>query len=203
MAEELQQLLNRINDDYLKKAESEKDTLIANAKDEAAKIIAAAEAAAEARKAEAEAAAAGFQARAEAAAKQAARDVVLALHAELQARMERAVGQAAAGALTPEFMAGIIQELAAAFIKSPDGEVTVLASVRESGKLADALRGSLSESFKVAPQVFPNAGIRNGMQVSFNGSDVYFDFTDAAVRELLKSYLGAELGKLFDGEEKK
>ena len=45
MAEDLQQLLDRINRDYLSKAEAEKDSLIAAAKAEASGILADARAA--------------------------------------------------------------------------------------------------------------------------------------------------------------
>ncbi len=200
MAEELQQLLNRINKDYLNEAEAEKNAIIKEAQARAAEIKAAAEAEAQALRNEAEAAAASFLSRAEATAQQAARDAALEFRAELERRMEQIAGQAAADALTPEFMAQIIAGLAKD-MQNTDDSVTVLAASRDAEALSKALRGSLAASFRTEPRIFPKSSIRSGMQVSFNGSDVYYDFTDSAVREILKPYFGAELGKLLDGND--
>ncbi len=200
MAEELQELLTRINNDYLQKAEAEKEEILTAARAEAARIVAEAEAAAAAKKAEAEKAAAGFQARSEAAARQAARDVVLALRAELESRLNRALSRNASAALTPEFMGELIRNLAAAFAANPNGEVTVLTSSRDAEALRGVLSGTLRESFREEPRVFASAGIRGGFQVSFNGADVYYDFSEAAIRELLAGYLGGELAKLLESD---
>ena len=95
MAEDLQQLLDRINRDYLSKAEAEKDSLIAAAKAEAAGILADAKAEAEKIREQAQKDADQFAARGEAAARQAARDIVLSLKNDLKKLLENAVGKAA------------------------------------------------------------------------------------------------------------
>ncbi len=201
MAEELQQLFNRINSECLEKAEQEKNEILSAARAEAARIIAEAKKEAAEREKAAEAAAAGFQKRAEAAARQAARDVILALRGELEARLARAIDENAAKALTPEFMAGLVNDLAAAFVKNPGGEITVLAAARDAGKLKDALKATLNESFRQNAAVFTATGVKSGLQISFNGSDVYYDFSDAAIRDLLSGYLGGELARLFEADE--
>lgn len=198
MAEELQHLLRRINDDYLQKAEAEKEERIAQARAEAERIVAEAQKQAAEMIAKAEKEADGFRRRAEAAAGQAARDVALSLRGELEKRLRKAVILAAGKALTPEFMTGLIRDMAAAFAADPNAEMTVLSSRRDAEALKTMLKATLGESFKTEPSVFPAADIKNGMQISFRGDDVYFDFTDAAVSEMLSQYLGAELGKLLN-----
>lgn len=203
MAEELQQLFDRINSECLVKAEQEKNEIITAARAEAARIVAEAKRDAAERDKAAEQAAENFRKRAEAAAKQAARDVVLALRGELETRLARAIDASTAQALTPELMAALIKELAAAFIKDPNGEIKVLTSVRDAEKLSAALKATLNESFRQNTRVLGSQSIRNGMQLSFNGADVYYDFSDAAIRELLSGYLGGELAKLFAADDSK
>jgi len=203
MAEELQQLFDRINSECLVKAEQEKNEIITAARAEAARIVAEAKRDAAEREKSAELAAENFRKRAEAAAKQAARDVVLALRGELETRLARAIDANTAQALTPELMAALIKELAAAFIKDPNGEIKVLTSVRDAEKLSATLKATLNESFRRNARVFGAQSIRNGMQLSFNGADVYYDFSDAAIRELLSGYLGGELAKLFAADDSK
>ena len=203
MAEELQQLFDRINSECLVKAEQEKNEIITAARAEAARIVAEAKRDAAERDKAAELSAENFRKRAEAAARQAARDVVLALRGELETRLARAIDANTAQALTPELMASLIKELAAAFIKDPNGEIKVLTSVRDAEKLSATLKATLNESFRQNTRVLGSQSIRNGMQLSFNGADVYYDFSDAAIRELLSGYLGGELAKLFAADDSK
>ncbi len=198
MAEELQELLSRINRDYLQKAEKEKEEIVSGARAEAARIVAEAEAAAAATRAEAEKAAAAFRDRSEAAARQAARDVVLALREELKRRLAAALGRGASAAMTPEFMGRLIRDLAKSFAADSGRRIAVLAPGRDADALRDVLRGTLRESFREEPQVFASSGIRSGFQVSFDGDDVYYDFSEEAIRDLLSDYLGGELAKLLE-----
>ena len=195
MAEELQALLDRINGEYLKQAEAQKDKILADARTKADALIASARAEADKLRAQAEQDAEAARARSEAAAWQAARDIVLGLREELAKRLDRAVGEAAGAALTPELMAETVRAMAQS---SGAEEVRILTGVRDAEDLAKLVRGTLAESFRKTPEVFPDRNIRAGMQVAFNGSDMYADLTDDAVRELVGAHLGAELARLLD-----
>ena len=87
MAEDLQGLLNKIHTDGIRKAEEEKAAILADAKKEAAKIIAEAKAQAEADSEKAKAFAAAEQDKAVKAIQQASRDAVIALKADLLAKL--------------------------------------------------------------------------------------------------------------------
>lgn len=195
MAEEFQALLDRINNEYLQKAEAEKASILNQAKAEAESIVETARKEAEHLRVQAENDAEAARARAEAAARQAARDIVLGLREELTKRLDRAVADAAGKALTPELMAEVIKNMAAA---SGADEVNVLAGVRDAENLRQILCGTLRASFRQAPEVFPNRNIHAGMQVAFQGEDMYVDLTDEAISELLRAHLGSELGRILD-----
>ncbi len=197
MAEELQSLLEKINSEGVKKAEAERDAILAAAKIEADKIIADAKAQAEATRSRAEAEAEALKNRAESAIRQAARDIVLELKAELEARLRTAIENAGAAALTPEFMASLISELAAKFAASPDTEISVRSAVRDADALDAALRGALANSFKQQPKVLRDGAIRGGFEVSFGDGQLYFDFTEEALTELVGAYAGEGIARIF------
>ena len=195
MAEEFQSLLERISKEYLAKAEAQADAVLKDARVQAEALLADARVQADKLRAQAENDAEAARRRAEAAMKQAARDMVLGLREELARRLFRVLADKTAEAMTPERMAELVRAMALA----ADAEsVTVLASAGDAGALQSLLKGSLRESFRAEPEVFPNRNIRAGMQVAFNGEDLYADLTDGAVCELLKPHLGGELARLLE-----
>ena len=198
MAEELQSLLEKIQNDGIQKAEAERDAIIAGARSEAAAIVKEAEEKAALLRQTAEAEAASVRSRAESSIRQAARDIVLKLKAELESRLNRALSASAKAAMTPEFMAELIREMVKDFAKDPDARVTILASERDAEALAAVIRETLGASFKEAPQVFADASVKGGMQVGFNNDEVFFDFSVEAITSLIGSYAGERLARILE-----
>ena len=197
MAEELQSLLDKIYADGVQKAEAEAARIIENAKKQAQEIRSEAEAQAAAAVKDAADQAAALETRAEAAIKQAARDVLLQLQAELQNRIEKAVAGAAEEALTPQFMTELIRSMAAAFAADPAADVTVLTAAKDAAALEGTLKAALAASFKQQPKVLASAGVKGGMEVSFQDGKLYFDFTSDAITELVAAYIGPRLGAML------
>ena len=197
MSEELQSLLEKINADGVQKAEAERSRIIADAEKEAAAIIAAAKAESEKLKNQAQAEADNFHQRALSAARQSARDIMLQLRTELNSRLAAAIGNAAAQALTPEFMAALIKELTTAFAASPDTELTIQCAVKDRAALDAALKNALAGSFKTDPEIFASAHISSGMQIEFKNDNACFDFSGDAVADLLTAYAGSRMAEIF------
>lgn len=189
--EYLNELLERINRDYLRQAETRRDEVIAEAEKQAAALIENAKKQAAETAVVAEKQAADLKQRAEAAARQAARDILRELTAELDRRLQKAVGEAAGAALTPDFMAGIIERMADALAKDPGCDLQAIVTPRD----AEAIRAALPETLRKSLRA--EGRFRSGLQIG-TGDDAYFDLTAASVEELFRSYLGAELGKLLD-----
>ena len=200
MAEELQSLLEKINQDGIMKAEAERAKIIANAEQEAADIIANARKEAADITANAAKDAESLAQRTAGALAQSRRDIILQLREELTARLNDAVQDAAGKALEPEFMAQLIKELALAFSAKPDAPIHVRTSVKDAAKLDQALRAALADSFAREPKVFPGKEIADGMEVSFDGGKCFYDFTLDAVSDLLNEYLGEKLSAVFKAE---
>ena len=198
MAEELQSLLEKIQNDGIKKAEAERDAILDRARSEAAAIIRAAEEEAERLKKTAETDAASTTARAESSIRQAARDIALKLKVELEERLTKAISASAKSAMTPEFMASLIADMAKDFARNPDAEITVLTSGRDAEALSALVRDTLGASFKNAPKVFADASVKGGMQIDFNGENVFFDFSAEAITELIGRYTGERLARILE-----
>ena len=198
MAEELQSLLEKIQNDGIKKAEAERDAIIAQAQAEAAKIIKDAEEKAKALRDAAQADAASSVQRAENSIRQAARDIVLKLKAELENRLSLAISASSKSAMTPEFMAELIRDLAKEFAADPEAKITILSSARDAGALASAVKDTLGSSYKNAPQVFADNSVKGGMQISFNDDEVFFDFSVEAITGLVGGYAGEKLARILE-----
>ena len=117
MAEDVQGLLEKIHNEGIAKAQQEKDVILGAAKKEAARIVAEAQAMAENLKHQAELEAEAGQEKAHAAIRQAARDTVIALKADLLAKLNTAVHACIGEAMSPETMKQIILKMADAYIR--------------------------------------------------------------------------------------
>ena len=104
MAEDVQGLLDKIHNDGIAKAEQEKEAIIAAAREEAARIVAEAKEQAENLKKTAQTEAQADHDKANAAIRQAARDAVIALKADLLAKLNAVVHSCIGDAMTPEVM---------------------------------------------------------------------------------------------------
>ena len=197
MADELQSLLQKINDEGVKKAEAERERIIAEANAEAKRLVDEAKTEAEKQLAAAKSECEALQKRAESAVAQAARDILLKLKAELEARLNAAVADATAQALTPELMAEIVRELAAKFVADPDAELKLRCAVKDRDALDAALKSALADSLRKAPTVLADSTVTGGVEVGVDGGKLYFDFSLDAIREVVGAYTGQHIAELF------
>lgn len=200
MAEDIQGLLNRIQSDGIEKAEAEKKRILDDAKKQAEEIVA---------KAKAEAAAimknAGEEAvisenKGKAAVKQAARDVILSLQTELQKRLEAIVRDSLGQAITPEVMGQIIAKMAEKyFAQDNNGTIELLLSPADAAALEAGLKAGLVANLKAKPEIQLSSNIAAGLKIGVKGTDLFFDFSDDALTEVICSYAGPKLAAAIKG----
>lgn len=202
MAEDLQSLLAKIQEQGLDKANAERAAIIKKAEQEAAEITAKAKAAADAMRRAAEEECASLTKRAESAVKQAARDIVLKLNVELKERLNAILQENTANAMTPELMGRIINEMAAAYIKDgkQEAKLEVLVSPKSLEEMNAALKGSLKDSFVKQPTLFADMELGGGLKVSVSGNDVFYDFSDDAITDIVAVYIGPRLAAIVKAE---
>ena len=201
MAEDLQGLLNKIHTDGIQKAEEEKAAILADAKKEAAKIIAEAKTQAESDMEKAKAFAAAEQDKAVKAIQQAARDAVIALKADLLTRLNAVARDCAGRAMTPELMGQIILEMAKAYGKNPSAEVSIelLLPQKEQAEAEALLKSALLADLKAKPKINLTSEFGAGLQISFANDEVFFDFSDEALADILCKFVGPKLAAVIKG----
>lgn len=202
MAEDLQSLLAKIQEQGLDKANAERAAIIKKTEQEAAEITAKAKAAADAMRRAAGEECASLTKRAESAVKQAARDIVLKLNVELKERLNAILQENTANAMTPELMGRIINEMAAAYIKDgkQEAKLEVLVSPKSLEEMNAALKGSLKDSFVKQPTLFADMELGGGLKVSVSGNDVFYDFSDDAITDIVAAYIGPRLAAIVKAE---
>lgn len=201
MAEELQGLLERIHSEGVQKAETEKDALIAKAKEEAQGIVAKATEEAETLRRRAEDDAAKSREKAEATIRQAARDIIISLETELNQRLASCVKGLVAEAMTPELMSDIVKRMLKAYAadKSDEPKLELILPAKDLDAMSQALKQNLAMDVKSQPEFFRGLDFAAGVKVGFKGDDVFFDFSDSAVTELIMSYVGPRLAATIKG----
>ena len=197
MSEELQGLLNKIQAEGLEKAESERARLVAEAKAQAETILADAKAQADKIRKDAEADAEASRKKADAAVRQAARDVIISLKDDLQEKLRAVVREASAQAMTPEAMAGLIAKIAEQFAQNAASGAEVILSAREREDAAQKLIGCLPDVLKKNASVQLGRGFASGFKLGFNDSEVFLDFSDEALAEVICEFVGPKLAAVI------
>jgi len=171
--------------EIIKKAEANAQEIISNAKQSAEKITA-----------EGQQNAAKLQANAEAAVRQAARDTVLVTKENLQKLFDRVFRKEIAKTLSPEFMKDLIVNM----VKSATAETRFEFVVAENDveKLKTLVLAATRDSLKEPVTFRVDRGIAAGFRVARNGEEVYYDFTDQSITEVLQEFLNPAIRTLIE-----
>lgn len=191
MAEELQQLLEKIQHDGVEKANAEAATILAKAKADAAAILKDAESKAAALRAQAETDAKAFEERAQKTISQAARDTVLEVKDAIGRMLEKLLAKDVAAALADPSEAA---KLALAAVN----ELGSNADVAAGEKLAAALKAQLAADAKAGVKVVLDESVGTGFTIRLDGGRVEHDFSESAIVAALAKRLRPDLAKLVN-----
>ncbi len=191
MAEELQQLLEKIQHDGVEKANAEAATILAKAKADAAAILKDAESKAAALRAQAETDAKAFEERAQKTISQSARDTVLEVKDAIGRMLEKLLAKDVAAALADPSEAA---KLALAAVN----ELGSNADVAAGEKLAAALKAQLAADAKAGVKVVLDESVGTGFSIRLDGGRVEHDFSESAIVAALAKRLRPDLAKLVN-----
>ncbi|MBO4527918.1 MAG: hypothetical protein IKX48_09035 [Victivallales bacterium] len=195
MADDLQALLNKINEEGLKKAEQTKADIIAKAQAEAKGIIKKAQEEADDCRAKAQADSQILVQKGEEALRQAARDMMLSLRQQLQSRVKTAVLQLMDATLDAQQMPGIIAQIVESYLQKDGNEdnLELLVNKEQLDTLSAAVKAKLADNLKDRCEFSPAQNITNGFKLAFKDNDVLYDFTDQALADAVASYVGPRI----------
>ncbi|MBE6403826.1 MAG: hypothetical protein E7039_08920 [Lentisphaerae bacterium] len=206
MAEELQSLLEKIHRNGIEKAAAEREEMLSAARKEAEAIVASAKEEAAKLRSVAENDAEALKKRAESAIRQAARDILLDLKSELKKRVEAITRNRLDEALSADFMAGLVADIAKAVLNDPakgsSGTLEVMVSPVKCEELVQKLSAAVGADMVSRISVFPNSAAGRGLKISVDGDQVFFDFSDAALTEMVCEYAGSKVSAVITAEDK-
>lgn len=199
MADELQSLLDRIQSEGLRKAEGERERILAEAKTAAQKTLDQARDEAARLVADAQREADALTGKGREALRQAARDTLLSLRTQLQERLRRIVSVAVNDHFQGEMLASILEIICKAYVShgSTIERLDVLVHEKERWTLEKVFLTRLSADLRTRVNIAPRPDINNGFKLIFNGGDLVYDFTDEALTETLCTFLSPKLAELL------
>lgn len=198
MAEELQNLLEKIQRNGIEKAAAERDEILKQAKAEAEALLAGAKAEADRMRSDAQRDADALKKRAESAIRQAARDILLDLNVELKKRVEAITRTRLDEALSADFMAEIVSGIAQSVLaNNAESDLAVMVSPAKCDELVKKLTAAVGADLVEKVTIFPNSAAGRGLKISVNGDQVFFDFSDAALTEMVCAYAGSRVAAVI------
>lgn len=193
MAEELQQLLEKIQHDGVEKANAEAAAILAKAKADAAAILKDAEDKAATCRTQAEADAAAYAERAGKTISQAARDTVLEVRKAVDALLGNLLAKDVNAALADPAAAAALAGKVIAELALPAGAT---ADVNAGAQLAEALKAQLAAAAGTGVKVVLDETVGAGFSLRLDGGRVEHDFSEAAIAAALAKRLRPDLAKL-------
>lgn len=195
MEVKLENLIEKLKSEGVEGAQKESNEIIEKAKSEADSIIAKAKKDAEEIVAKAETKAQQFQQNSELAIKQAARDGELFFKGKINDLFDKVFKREAKTALTPDLMKEMILKIVDGW--TSDENVELVASEEDVAKLQDVLFTGLKEDLKDGVLIKGGGDIRGGFKIGLKDENVYYDFSDESIAEVLKSFLNPRLNEIL------
>ncbi len=197
MAEEIKDLIAKIQQEGISAAEKQAARIKAEADSQAQKIIAEAKIQAEKIIAQANSEAKKLGESTNASLKQAGRDLLISLRKEINAMLDRLVKLNIHQALSVEELTRIIRELIKNAPLSLGSQIVISLAQKDKDKLEKGFLKQLAEETK--KKIILNAAdeIDSGFIISFDSGKSTFDFSNQALTEYIASSLRPELNKIL------
>ena len=195
MAEELQQLLEKIQHDGVDKANAEAKAITDRANAEAEAIVRKATEEAAAARVRAEADAKAFAERAATTIRQAARDTVLEVKKGIERLFDGLLAQDVKSALAADAAALASEAVRTLAAGSDDTQVAV------GRQLVEALRAQLADNAQNGIKIVTDTSVGNGFSVRLDGGRIEHDFSERAITDALARKLRPDLAKIVKNEE--
>ena len=197
MAEEIKNLIEKIQQEGIKVAAEKAKAIEEQAKKQADLIIENARIQAERLLSEAKDNLAKMEQRQKTLLAQAGRDLLLALKKEINAMLQRLIIQEIQESMTPEAMADILGQLIKVHAKLGKDEIIVTLKKADRDKLEKDFLARLKEEVKKGIVLRPSEEVRGGFIISFDNAKSYFDFSAQALSEYIGTYLKPKLAELL------
>jgi V/A-type H+-transporting ATPase subunit E len=197
MAEEIRDLIEKINQEGIRAAEEKAQNIEAAAKQRADGILAQAKLEAEEMIAAAKNRIFREDEKGKTLLAQAGRDLLLSLRKEINAMLGRIVVFDIQQALTPEALFRLLSEVVRNYSAGESSDITVFLNKEDLETLEKKFLHKLREETKKKIILRPAEEISGGFTISFDDGKSCYDFTDKALAEYIGSYLKPKLTQIL------
>ena len=198
MAEEIRDLIEKINQEGIKAAEEKAQNIEAAAKQRADDILSQARLEAEEMIAAAKDRIRREDEKGKTLLAQAGRDLLLSLRKEISAMLGRIVVSDIQQTLTPEALFKLLSEVARNYSAAESSDITVLLNEEDLEILRKNFLHKLMEETKKKIILRPAEEISGGFTISFDSGKSCYDFTDKALAEYIGTYLKPKLNQILE-----
>jgi len=199
MAEQLENLLQKIQDEAVTKADETAKQKLDEAEKKAESIIADAEKKAESIIADAEKKAEQFAENGRKSLEQAARDVLIYLRKSIDKQFETLIRKSVPEIIPIEVIQEILIKLATearAKGTSPEG-VRIFLSPNEYKSLTDFFMNRFHDEVKKGAEFHPMPGIKAGFRICLRDKDVEYDYSDDVIVQMLSNLISPVLDEIL------
>jgi V/A-type H+-transporting ATPase subunit E len=197
MAEEIRDLIEKINQEGIKAAEEKAQNIEAAAKQRADDILAQARLEAGEMIAVAKDRIHREDEKGKTLLAQAGRDLLLSLRKEINAMLGRIVVSDIHQVLTPEALFKLLSEVVRNYKAGESSDITVFLNKEDLEHLEKNFLNKLREETKKKIILRPAEEISGGFTISFDSGKSCYDFTDKALAEYIGTYLKPKLNQIL------
>ncbi|MDD5116807.1 MAG: hypothetical protein PHW98_07125 [Candidatus Omnitrophica bacterium] len=197
MAQEIKDLIAKIQQEGVKKAQDLSGQIQAKAHEEAQKIIVQAKEEAQKIIVRAHDEEKNTRQSMEQALSQAGRDFLISLRARVNEMLDKLVAQDIRQALTPEELSRIISGLIKGAVSKPGAEIIITLSPEDHKHLEKSFLKKLIEETKSEIVLKSSDQINAGLRISFDSGRSHFDFSDSSLAEYISAKIRPELGRIL------
>jgi V/A-type H+-transporting ATPase subunit E len=197
MAEEIRDLIEKINQEGIRAAEEKAQTIEAAAKQRADEILTKANREAEEMMAAAKDRVHREDEKEKTLLTQAGRDLLLSLRKEINALLGRIVVTEVRQVLTSEVLSQLLSEAVRNYSAGEQSDITVFLNNKDLEILEKHFMNKLSEETKKTILLRPSEEISGGFIISFDNGKSCHDFTDKALADYIGTYLKPKLNRIL------
>ena len=194
---QLKELIETIKTEGVKEAEDKSADILKNAEARSRELVEQARKEADRILADARAEAAKFEASGREALKQASRDLLLKMEAQVLKFFDSLVKNETAAGFSGKVLEESIVTIVKEWNSKDTADLAVLLPKAEYEKLEGSLRSRLAEKMKEGLEIRPFSGIDAGFRISAKDNSSYYNFTAQGLAEMLGEFLNPRLSAIM------
>jgi len=200
MAQDVKDLIEKINREGVEAAENKARSIEQAARDEAVRILENAKKEAGKLIVEAKEDIRLMEEKQKSLLAQAGRDLLLSLHGSINAMLQKLILEQVRDALTPQELAALITQLVKHAGAEHKHDIVVTLKKEDCQALEKHFLHALKEEVKKGVVLKSSADVLGGFYISFDAGKSQFDFSDRALAEYIGTYLKPTLSAILNPE---